>query len=302
MKKKIPYSKKKALYGYGFISVWIVGTVIFFLIPLFKSLWFSFSEVTVDSGKTVTEWVGTDKYIKVLTEDEKYTEYLGDMLVETLWKTPLIIIFSLFIAVVLNQNFRGRTFARAVFFLPVIIVTGPVYKIISDDMETSGNNDVINSSTMFSTDLIGELLEFLGVYGISDKTGDLISAVADNIFGIVWNSGIQILIFLASLQNIPRSAREAAQIEGATSWEYFWKVTFPYISPFILVNTVFTVIDSFTNPLNTVMERISDMRNEWAFGEEAAMSWIYFVVVMLITGIIVFVLNKFIFRESEGYK
>ena len=180
----------------------------------------------------------------------------------------------------------------------MIIVTGPVYKIISDDMETSGNNDVINSSTMFSTDLIGELLEFLGVYGISDKTGDLISAVADNIFGIVWNSGIQILIFLASLQNIPRSAREAAQIEGATSWEYFWKVTFPYISPFILVNTVFTVIDSFTNPLNTVMERISDMRNEWAFGEEAAMSWIYFVVVMLITGIIVFV-NKFIFRESE---
>ena len=299
MKKKIPYSKKKALYGYGFISVWLVGTVIFFLIPLFKSLLFSFSEVTVDSGKTVTEWVGADKYIKVLTEDEKYTEYLGDMLFETLWKTPLIIIFSLFIAVILNQNFRGRTLARAVFFLPVIIVTGPVYKIISDDMEMSGNNDIINSSTMFSTDLIGELLEFLGVYGISDKTGDLISAVADNIFGIVWSSGIQILIFLASLQNIPRSAREVAQIEGATSWEYFWKVTFPYVSPFILVNTVFTVIDSFTSPLNTVMERISDMRNEWAFGEEAAMSWIYFVVVMLITGIIVFVLNKFIFCESE---
>ncbi|MDE5621299.1 MAG: sugar ABC transporter permease [Ruminococcus sp.] len=299
MKKKIPYSRKKAFYGYGFISVWLVGTVIFFLIPLFKSLLFSFSEVTVDSGKTVTEWVGADKYIKVLTEDEKYTEYLGDMLFETLWKTPLIIIFSLFIAVILNQNFRGRTLARAVFFLPVIIVTGPVYKIISDDMEMSGNNDIINSSTMFSTDLIGELLEFLGVYGISDKTGDLISAVADNIFGIVWSSGIQILIFLASLQNIPRSAREAAQIEGATSWEYFWKVTFPYVSPFILVNTVFTVIDSFTSPLNTVMERISDMRNEWAFGEEAAMSWIYFVVVMLITGIIVFVLNKFIFCESE---
>ncbi len=299
MKKKIPYSKKKALYGYGFISVWIVGTVIFFLIPLFKSLLFSFSEVTVDSGKTVTEWVGTDKYIKVLTEDEKYTEYLGDMLIETLWKTPLIIIFSLFIAVLLNQNFRGRTLARAVFFLPVIIVTGPVYKIISNDMETSGNNDIINSSTMFSTDLIGELLEFLGVYGISDRTGALISEVADNIFGIVWNSGIQILIFLASLQNIPRSAREVAEIEGATSWEYFWKVTFPYVSPFILANTVFTVIDSFTNPLNTVMERISDMRNEWAFGEASAMSWIYFGVVMLITGIIIFVLNKFILRESE---
>lgn len=294
MKKKIPYSKKKALYGYGFISVWIVGTVVFFLIPLFKSLLFSFSEVTVDSGKTVTEWVGMEKYIKVLTEDEKYTEYLVDMLVETLWKTPLIIIFSLFIAVILNQNFRGRTLARAVFFLPVIIVTGPVYKIISADMEMSGNNDVINSSTMFSTDLIGELLEFLGVYGISDRAGTFISSVADNIFGIVWNSGIQILIFLSALQNIPRSAREVAQIEGATSWEYFWKVTFPYVSPFIVVNTVFTVIDSFTNPLNTVMQRMGDMRNEWAFGEESAMAWVYFGVVMVMTGIIVFILNKFI--------
>lgn len=294
MKKKIPYSKKKALYGYGFISVWIVGTVVFFLIPLFKSLLFSFSEVTVDSGKTLTEWVGMEKYIKVLTEDEKYTEYLVDMLVETLWKTPLIIIFSLFIAVILNQNFRGRTLARAVFFLPVIIVTGPVYKIISADMEMSGNNDVINSSTMFSTDLIGELLEFLGVYGISDRAGTFISSVADNIFGIVWNSGIQILIFLSALQNIPRSAREVAQIEGATAWEYFWKVTFPYVSPFIVVNTVFTVIDSFTNPLNTVMQRMGDMRNEWAFGEESAMAWVYFGVVMLMTGIIVFILNKFI--------
>ena len=294
MKKKIPYSKKKALYGYGFISVWIVGTVVFFLIPLFKSLLFSFSEVTVDSGKTVTEWVGMEKYIKVLTEDEKYTEYLVDMLVETLWKTPLIIIFSLFIAVILNQNFRGRTLARAVFFLPVIIVTGPVYKIISADMEMSGNNDVLTSSTMFSTDLIGELLEFLGVYGISDRAGTFISSVADNIFGIVWNSGIQILIFLSALQNIPRSAREVAQIEGATAWEYFWKVTFPYVSPFIVVNTVFTVIDSFTNPLNTVMQRMGDMRNEWAFGEESAMAWVYFGVVMVMTGIIVFILNKFI--------
>ncbi len=299
MKRKISYSKRKSLYGYGFISVWLVGTVVFFLIPLVKSLWYSFNEVTVDSGKTVTEWVGMDKYIKVLTEDGKYTEYLGDMLVETLWKTPLIIIFSMFIAVVLNQKFRGRTLARAVFFLPVIIVTGPVYKIISDDMETSGNNDMSQFSTMLSTDLIGELLEFLGIYGISDKTVSMISAVADNIFGIVWNSGIQILIFLASLQNIPRSAREAAQIEGATSWEYFWKVTFPYVSPFILVNTVFTVIDSFTSPLNTVMERISDMRNEWAFGEAAAMSWIYFIIVMAGTGVVVLILNRFVFYESE---
>lgn len=286
-KRKISYSQRKSLYGYGFISVWILGTVIFFLIPLVKSLVYSFSEVTIDSGKTVTEWVGFDKYIKVLTEDGKFTEYLTDMLIETLWKTPLIIIFSMFIAVVLNQKFRGRTVARAVFFLPVIIVTGPVYRIITGDINSSGNNNTEQFPTIFSTDLIGEFLEFIGVYGISDKVDNLISAVADNIFGIVWNSGIQILLFLSALQGIPVSVREASRIDGATAWEYFWKITVPYIKPFILANIIFTVIDTFTNPLNTVMERIGVMRSQWAFGEASAMAWIYFTIIMLIIGVIV---------------
>lgn len=285
-KRKIPYSVKKSLYGYGFISLWLVGTVIFFLIPLVKSLVYSFSEVTIDSGKTVTEWVGFEKYIKVLTEDEKYTEYLTDMLVETLWKTPVIIMFSMFIAVVLNQNFKGRTLARAVFFLPVIIVTGSVYKVISNDINTSGFGDAEKFSTIFSTDLIGEFLEFIGVYGISNKVNTLVSAVADNIFGIVWNSGIQIMLFLSALQGIPVSVREAATLDGATAWEYFWKITVPYIKPFILANVIFTVIDTFTNPLNTVMERIGVMRNQWAFGEASAMAWIYFIIIMVIIGII----------------
>jgi len=291
-KRRIPYSRRKSLYGYGFISLWLIGTVIFFLIPLVKSLIYSFSEVTIDSGKTITEYVGFDKYIKVLTEDAKYTEYLIDMLVETLWKTPLIIIFSMFIAVVLNQKFRGRTIARAVFFLPVIIVTGPVYKIITGDISSSGNNSMEQLSTVFSTDLIDEFLEFIGVYGINNKVNNLISAVADNIFGIVWNSGIQILLFLSALQGIPVSVREASEIDGATAWEYFWKITVPYIRPFILANVIFTIIDTFTNPLNTVMERIGVMRSQWSFGEASAMAWIYFLIIMFIIGIVSAVFNK----------
>lgn len=291
-KRRIPYSRRKSLYGYGFISLWLIGTVIFFLIPLMKSLIYSFSEVTIDSGKTITEYVGFDKYIKVLTEDAKYTEYLIDMLVETLWKTPLIIIFSMFIAVVLNQKFRGRTIARAVFFLPVIIVTGPVYKIITGDISSSGNNSMEQLSAVFSTDLIDEFLEFIGVYGINNKVNNLISAVADNIFGIVWNSGIQILLFLSALQGIPVSVREASEIDGATAWEYFWKITVPYIRPFILANVIFTIIDTFTNPLNTVMERIGVMRSQWSFGEASAMAWIYFLIIMFIIGIVSAVFNK----------
>ena len=297
--RKMPYEKRKAMYGYGFIALWMVGTLFFFLIPLVKSLWYSFNEVSIGTGKMVTQWVGLDKYSYVLNTDPNYTDYLKDMLLETLWKTPLVLIFSLFIAVILNQKFKGRTLARAIFFLPVIIATGPVYKIINGDMGSTGNTGAAQFSTMFSTDLVGELLQFLGIYGLSDNMSTMISTVADNIFGIVWASGIQILLFLAALQNIPPSAKEAAQVEGATAWEYFWKITFPYVSPFILANLIFTVIDSFTSPTNTVMGRILAMKEDWKFGEASAMAWIYFAIVLAAIGLITFIVNKFIYYEVE---
>lgn len=297
--RRMPYERRKALYGYGFISLWLVGTLMFFLIPLGKSLWYSFNEVTIETGGIVTEWKGLGMYSYALNEDRDFADNLGDMLIETLWKTPLILIFSLFIAVILNQKFKGRTLSRAIFFLPVIIVTGPVFKIINGDMDATGNTGAEQFSTMFSTDLVGELMQFLGIYGLSDKMNTIISAVADNIFGIVWSSGIQILLFLAALQNIPPSAKEAAQMEGATAWEYFWKITFPYVSPFILANLIFTVIDSFTSPMNTVMKRILETKSEWRYGEASAMAWIYFLIVLVAIGIISAIVNKFIYYEVD---
>lgn len=299
-RKKLSYASKKSLYGYGFIGLWLLGTLIFFLIPLVKSLWYSFNEVSIDTGNMITEWAGFDKYKGVLTSDPYYTEYLRDTLIETAWKTPMILIFSLFIAVILNQKFRGRVIARAVFFLPVIIATGPVYKIISGDMNTTGNaGGGMQFSTMFSTDLMGELLQFLGIYGLSDRMSDMISAIADNVFSIVWSSGIQILLFLGALQNIPPSAKEAAELEGATAWEYFWKITFPYVSPFILANFIFTVIDSFTSPTNKVMGRILAMGSDWKFGEAAAMAWIYFGTILAAIGMISFAASRFIYYETD---
>ena len=297
--RRMSYERKKSLYGYGFIGLWLVGTIIFFLIPLGKSLWYSFCDVSVDPGSLKTKFAGLSNYFTVIAEDPYYMEYLGDTLLETLWKTPLILIFSLFIAVILNQKFKGRTLARAVFFLPVIIATGPVFRIISGDMDSTGNSGAQQFSTMFSTDLVGELMQFLGIYGISDRMSGVISAVADNIFGIVWSSGIQILLFLAALQNIPSSAREAAQLEGATAWEYFWKITFPYVSPFILANLIFTVIDSFTNPMNSVMNRIVSMKNQWEFGAASAMAWIYFAIVIAVITIIAGAVRRFIYYEND---
>jgi len=298
---RLSYQRRKSLYGYGFISLWLIGTLLFFLIPLGKSIAYSFSSVSIKPGRIDMKWVGLDNYKYAVSKDPQYTDLLEDTLIETLWKTPLILIFSLFIAVVLNQKFRGRALARAVFFLPVIIATGPVYEIISGDIKSTGNTGAAQFSTMFRTDLVGDLMRDLGFYSMSEKMTSFITTVADNIFGIVWSSGIQILLFLAALQNIPPSAREAAQLEGATSWEYFWKITFPYVSPFILANMIFTVIDSFTNPMNQVMRRIMLFQTEeMNYGLSSAMTWLYFIIVAAAIGAAAAVINRFIYYEFDA--
>ena len=269
------------------------------LIPVVESLFYSFREVSPDTGGMVGPFVGLDNYNYAFNVDPNYRQYLVKVLKDTAWKTPLILVFSLFVAVILNQKFKGRTFSRAVFFLPVIIATGPVYNIINGNLQSTGNSDASQFSTMFSTDLLGQLMEFLGIYGISDSMQTTIETVSDNIFGIVWNSGIQILIFLAALQNIPVSAKEAAQMEGATAWEYFWKITLPYVSPMILACFIFTIIDSFTDPNNVVMGRILDLQSDWQYGPASAMAWVYFAIVLAAVGIITAILNKFIYYEVD---
>ncbi len=296
---KMGYEKRKSMYGYGFISIWFIGALVFFLIPLVQSFLYSFQDIRPDTGGMVGGWVGLEKYNYALNVDPNYRQYLVSVLQTTLWKTPLILIFSLFVAVILNQKFKGRTFARAVFFLPVIIATGPVFNIINGNMASTGNSDASQFSTMFSTDLLGELMEFLGIYGISDSVQTTIETISENIFGIVWNAGIQILMFLAALQNIPVSAKEAAQIEGATAWEYFWKITLPNVSSMILACFIFTIIDSFTDPNNAVMGRISNLQMDWKYGEASAMAWIYFAIVLLAVGIVTLIVNKFVYYEVD---
>ena len=287
---RIAYEKRKALYAYGFLAIWIIGTIYFFLRPLGVSLWYSFNKTEVKLG-----YMGN---IRAFREDTEYTEALLAVLRDTLWQTPLIIVFSIFIAVILNQKFKGRTFARAVFFLPVIIATGPVISIINGDMDTSGySGGAEQFSTMFETDMTGALMNFLGVYNISDKVTDMISTITSNVFNLVWDSGIQIIIFLSALQNIPFSAREAASIEGATAWEFFWKITIPYISPMIVTNLIYTIVDSFIDPANGVMTLVLQKASDWEHGYSAAMAWSYFIIVIAALAIVLPILNKFVYYE-----
>lgn len=297
---KIPYEKRKALYGYGFIAIWILGTIYFFIFPLIESLIYSFNETKVGQGGMEMKWVGLQNYINAFRKDQDYSKALTEMLGNTALKTPLILIFSIFIAVILNQKFRGRTLARAVFFLPVIIATGPVIDIINGNMSTggyAGGSEQFNS--MFETDLVDQLLSFLGVYNISDKLTEAINTLTSDIFNLVWNSGIQILLFLSALQGIPFSAKEAAQMEGATAWEYFWKITIPYISPMILTSLVYTIVDSFVDPSNEVMTIVLNKSSSWEHGYSAAMAWAYFLIVGIVLAIVVAIINKFVYYEVE---
>lgn len=295
---RIPYERRKMIYGYGFLAIWIIGTLYFFIKPLIVSLWYSVNTTSVEYGAMATKFCGIQNYIDTFTKDTEYVDALLAVLKDTLWKTPLIIIFSIFISVILNQKFRGRTFARAVFFLPVIIATGPVMSIINGDMDSSGYSGGADQfSTMFETDMAGALLRFLGVYNISDQVTEVISLITSDVFNLVWNSGIQIIIFLAALQNIPFSAKEAAQIEGATSWEFFWKITLPYISPMIVANLIYTIVDTFIDPQNGVMAIVLAQASDWNHGYSAAMAWAYFLIVILALGIVLPIINKFVYYE-----
>ncbi len=295
---KISYERRKMVYGYGFLAIWIIGTIYFFIKPLIVSFIYSLNETSITLGAMQLKFIGIQNYIDTFTKDTDYVDALLAVLKDTLWKTPLIIIFSIFIAVILNQKFRGRTFARAVFFLPVIIATGPVMSIINGDMDSSGYAGGADQfSTMFETDMAGALLRFLGVYNISDSVTEVISLITSDIFNLVWNSGIQIIIFLAALQNIPFSAKEAAQIEGATGWEFFWKITLPYISPMIIANLIYTIVDSFIDPANGVMALVLQQASDWNHGYSAAMAWAYFLIVILALGIVLPIVNKFVYYE-----
>ena len=310
-KSRISYEKKKGLYGYGFIAIWIVGVIYMFIIPIFQSAWYSMCytelvstpEQAAQRGMTsagiYTEWNNFGNYEEALFKNQDYlpklTESLGAMVPQVI----IVMIFSLFIALLLNQKFRGRTFARAVFFLPVLVATGPVLAVIRGDISNNGISSGEQFSALFQTDLVDELLEFLGIYNLSEQLTTTIQTITSDIFNLLWSAGIQILIFLAALQQIPTSAKEAASMEGATGWEFFWKITFPMISPMILANLIYTVIDTFIDSENAVMKIVLAQSRNLKYGLSAAMAWIYFLIVAVALAIIVAVVSKFVFYEND---
>lgn len=302
-KHRLTLEQEKALTGYAFISPFLIGLIMFFMVPIIRSIIFSFNELEVTPTGYKLNYVKFENFKKAFLVDPDFRRILLNSIGQMLRDVPLIIIFSFFAATLLNKEFKGRALARAIFFLPVVLTSGVIIAIEHSDMLLSMAKESFAEEVVSNASGVGmqafNLRRLLLQTRMDPRFIGYITQAIDNIYQVVTASGVQILVFLAGLQTISPSLYEAAVVEGATSWEMFWKITFPMISPLILVNVVYSVVDSFTNPTNEVMEKIMHSAfNESAYGYSSALAWIYFLAVMLILGVIIKLISKRVFYHE----
>ncbi|MBO5200592.1 MAG: sugar ABC transporter permease [Clostridia bacterium] len=295
-KKNRGINELKSRYGYLFTTHWIIGIVIFFALPLIQSVVFSFSDIKIVSDGIKLNFVGIENYKQILMIDANYETWVTNSLTTYLYSLPIIILLSMTLALILNQNFRGRLFFRALYFLPVIISTGAVinliFKTTGSDMSEIGVSDAY-SANMVSVDDIVKLLD------IDGKIAAFITQTISKIFDLVWSCGIQIVLFLAGLQSVPSSLYEASKVEGATKWEEFWFITFPMLSRVTLLVSVFTMVELITSERTTLIKNVYSMMRAGNYDETSAMIWFYFLICGGIMGLIIFLYNRFLMKRWE---
>jgi len=287
---------KNARAGYLFILPFIIGFVSFMFFPIFESFRMVFSRVTIDvmNYGFKMEFVKFANIKHTLMIDAEFNRLLVEELLRMVLIVPAIIIFSLFAALLLNQEFKARGFVRAIFFLPVILSSGVMIGLETDNALLQSIAATIKESNLMRSSITGVLEQILASEGgIGGGFMDYIFQVVNQIFSIAMASGIQIIIFLSALQTIPASMFEAARIEGASSWECFWKITFPMVSSLVLVNVIYSVVDYFLRTDNEVMEKIFEaLIKSLDFGFSAAMAWIYFLIVIIVIGVTLAIFSK----------
>ncbi|MDQ0060259.1 carbohydrate ABC transporter permease [Paenibacillus harenae] len=296
--KKLSLEQKNRYYGLYFILPWFVGFLFLFMIPLLSSLRYSLSNLQVTDEGFSLDFIGFANYREALLSHESYVRILTESVINIGVNTPLIIIFSLFFAVLLNQKFRGRVLARAIFFLPVILASGIIASIENGDLMQSvvkSANDTTGGDLSVIDNL--QLTVMLVQSGIDIRFVEYLTGAVSRIYEIVSQSGVQILIFLAGLQSISPSLYEAAKIEGSTGYEAFWKITFPMISPLILTNLVYTIIDSFISD-ETSRLVVDTAFKSFNFGLSAAMAWMYFAVIALVLWITTSIVSRKVFYQD----
>ena len=294
MKRRLSLEAKSNIAGYLFLLPWILGAIKFFVIPFAKSALYAFSKVSLNEAGLHLDFVGWENFDYMLLRNSDYIEKVTNSVTTLLKDVPLIWFFSMFIAIVINQKFIGRTFMRAVFFLPVIVGTGMVLRIINQDVFVA--NGMAENSQIFQATALADMLNNLH---LGEGVTDFIVSATSQVFDLSWKSGLQILLYLSSIQTIPTTYYEVASIEGANAWDTFWKITFPVLAPTSLLVVIYTIIDTFTNSNNAVMREILDRIDNFLYGYASAAAMIFFVVISIILLLVFLVARKAVASSND---
>ncbi len=297
-KKKSTLLRRRGYYGYFFILPLVIGVLLIFIPNLFHTFQYSVSELEMGERGYNATFEGFGQYVGAFREDAYFVPHLLSELKGFLTNVPIITIFSMFIAVLLNGQFRGRGIARLVFFVPVILSTG-IIASVEAGTELLANVEA-GALGETETSLVTGISDMLLQMQLPDFLIKLINSAITGIYDVVQRSGMQIFILLTGLQEIPPSLYEAANVEGCNGWSSFWKITFPMMGPHIRISIVYTIVD-LTSRTDTVLAEYINMiafrSNMFSLG--TAMYMIYMLIVLAIVAVVLLILNRFIKYNGE---
>ncbi len=240
--------------------------------------------------------LGLENYVHALTIEPTYNQLLVDELAKMVSHTLAILVVAFVIAILLNQEFKGRALVRAIFFLPVILSSGVLVNLEMNNSLMQGMQDLISEETPFT--VTDSMMEILRLTGLGGDLLDIVFELIAEVYDIVMASGIQIVVFLSGLQNVPASLYEAADVEGCTKWEAFWMITFPMVSPLLLVNIIYTIIDFFTKMDNDLIILMDRKLLDLKYDHMSTMYWIYFLVSLALIGVSALIISKVVAKDE----
>ena len=297
-KKLAGLEKRKSISGYIFIAPFILGFLLFMVKPMIDSLLMSFQNVELGSSGSTRTFIGLENYRNALRVDPDFNRLLTEEFVRLVVYTLAIIVFSFFISLILNQEFKGRSMVRVVFFLPVILSSGVILGLENNNQYMAQMKDTVET-TVSGISVSAAVESILKTMDIGGAVFDKVFEVIDNIYDVAMASGMQIIIFLSGLQTISSSMYEAASIDGCTKWESLWKITFPMISSLFLVNWIYTIVDFCMRSDNQVIDKIQNvMTSKLQYGPASAMSWLYFLFIIAFVGITSFFISKVVYYND----
>ena len=290
-KKHLSLKDQHAKWAWVFLAPWLIGILVFFVWPMAQSVVYSFSRLTVTSSGFQLDWVALENYSYLFTKDTFFLPNLTQALGEVIPSVLMITAFSLFIAVILKEKFIGRSAARTVFFFPVMIASGVIITILKEQVMMSVSTSDNTAAYLFQAP---DLVKTFAAFGLPDFVLTSITDIVNGFFDLTWKSGVQMLLLLSAINNIPQSFYEAAVLDGAGAWVKFWKITFPAITPSLLVVIIYTIIDSFLDYDNLVMSMIRNYYQNNNYTYSATIGVIYFVCILALVGLVSLIMRKLV--------